>query len=168
MLIFPTDIVIRGTKAKKYQELKAKYGFELVDIYMMSGVLGFINNKKDIQDLNGEITANIPRSVLQRRSEKIDFLYQIIVLYNEVDIDTEKAIHYAFEENVKQTNKKIYKKDLFDDYALGGIDLLYDMLSNIEYDREVDNLKDIVDRYQKGIESSLYETTDEIFDKQGL
>ena len=49
MLTFQTDIVIRGKKAEKYQELANKYGFLLVDIYMMSGVLGFINNQKDVQ-----------------------------------------------------------------------------------------------------------------------
>ena len=53
MLTFQTDIVIRGKKAEKYQELANKYEFLLVDIYMMSGVLGFINNQKDVQDMTG-------------------------------------------------------------------------------------------------------------------
>ena len=85
MLTFQTDIVIRGKKAEKYQELANKYEFLLVDIYMMSGVLGFINNQKDVQDNESSITANIPRNVLQSRADKIDFLYQVVALSEEID-----------------------------------------------------------------------------------
>ena len=54
MLAFQTDIVIRGRKAEKYQTLKNIYGWDLVDIYMMSGVLGFINNRKDVEICYGK------------------------------------------------------------------------------------------------------------------
>lgn len=36
---------------------------------------------------------------------------------------------------------------LFDDYAMGGIDILYDMLSKIDYENQVDNIRDIIERY---------------------
>ena len=130
MLTFQTDIVIRGKKAEKYQELANKYEFLLVDIYMMSGVLGFINNQKDVQDNESSITANIPRNVLQSRADKIDFLYQVVALSEEIDIDAENAMKLAFEENSIENPKKLYKRELFDDYAMGGIDILYDMLSD--------------------------------------
>lgn len=167
MLTFRTDIIIRGKKGEKYQEIKTKYGFDLVDIYMMSGVLGFINNKKDIQETEGNITATLPRTVLQRRYQKIEFLYQIVTLNNEIDIDVENAIKLAFEEDTIEQPKKLYKKELFDDYAMGGIDILYNMLADITYDKQVDNIKEIMDKF---LENSNIEekTIADIFEEAGL
>lgn len=168
MITFQTDIVIRGKKAEKYQELKQKYGFDLVDIYMMSGVLGFINNKKDIPDSDSNVTANLPRNVLQGRSNKIEFLYEIITLSEEIDVDADNAIRLAFEDNSIENPKKLYKKELFDDYAMGGIDILYEMLSDVVYDKQIDNLKIILDKFSdfSGIKDE--KTTDEIFESEGL
>ena len=147
MITFSTDIIIKGKKAEKYQELKNKYGFDLVDIYMMSGVLGFINNRKDVQDNYNTVTANLPRNVLTARSGRIDFLYQIVTLREEIDLNSEKAMKLAFEENSVTNPKKLYKRELFDDYAMGGIDILYNFLSDVVYDKQVDNIKDILDKF---------------------
>ena len=167
MLTFQTDIVIKGKKAEKYQELSNKYGFLLVDIYMMSGVLGFINNQKDVADNDSNITANIPRNVLQSRSDKIDFLYQIVTLTEEIDVDAENAMKLEFEENSIANPKKLYKRELFDDYAMGGIDILYDMLSDVEFDKQVDNIKDILDKFFE--KSNLgQKTVNDILEEEGL
>ena len=167
MLTFQTDIVIRGKKAEKYQELANKYEFLLVDIYMMSGVLGFINNQKDVQDNESSITANIPRNVLQSRADKIDFLYQVVALSEEIDVDAENAMKLAFEENSIENPKKLYKRELFDDYAMGGIDILYDMLSDVVFDKQVDNIKDILDKfYEKSYLGQ--KTIDDILEEEGL
>ena len=167
MAMFLTDIVIRGKKAYKYQELKNIYNFELVDIYMISGVLGFLHNKKDVQDNDGTLTANIPRTVLERRSKKINFLYEIITLHEELDVDPDRAMQLAFEINSVEHPVKMYKKELFDDYALGGIDILYDMLSNVTYDRQVDNIKNILDKYSESYTVNQ-KTTNDIFEAEGL
>ncbi len=167
MLTFQTDIVIKGKKAEKYQELKNKYGFDLVDIYMMSGVLGFINNQKDVQDNDNSITANLPRNVLQNRADKIDFLYQIICLSDEIDVDAENAMKLSFEENSIANPRKLHKKELFDDYAMGGIDILYNMLSDVIFDKQVDNIKDIIDKFFE--KSNLgAKTINEILEEEGL
>ena len=167
MLTFQTDIIIKGKKAVKYQELKNKYGFDLVDIYMMSGVLGFINERKDIPDTEGSVTANLPRNVLQNRADKIDFLYQIVTLSEEIDVDAEEAMKLAFEENSIANPKKLYKKELFEEYAMGGIDILYDMLSDVVFDKQVDNIKDIIDKFYE--QSNLGEKTiNDILEEEGL
>ena len=165
MYTFATDILIRGSKGEKYQELKAKYGFDLVDIYMMSGVLGFMNHKKGLPE-NGPVTANLPRNVLTLRSEKINFLYEIITLNEEIDSDAENAMKLAFQVNSVE-NPKTYKRDLFDDYMYAGIDILYDMLSKIPYDNQVDNIKEILDKYS-GDDSISQKTAVEVFEAEGL
>lgn len=167
MITFSTDIIIKGKKAEKYQELKNKYSFDLVDIYMMSGVLGFINNRKDVQDNDNTVTANLPRNVLQNRSDKIDFLYQVVTLSEEIDLDAEKAMKLAFEENSITNPKKMYKRELFDDYAMGGIDILYNLLSDVVYDKQVDNIKDILDKFYE--QSNLGEKSiEDILEEEGL
>ena len=167
MITFSTDIVIKGKKAEKYQGLKNKYGFDLVDIYMMSGVLGFINNRKDVQDNDNMVTANLPRNVLQNRSDKIDFLYQVVTLSEEIDLDAEKAMKLAFEENSITNPQKMYKRELFDDYAMGGIDILYNLLSDVVYDKQVDNIKDILDKFYE--QSNLGEKSiEDILEEEGL
>ncbi len=165
MYTFATDILIRGKQGEKYQELKAIYGFDLVDIYMMCGVIGFMNHKKGIPE-NGPVTANLPRNVLTGRAEKIDFLYEIITLNEEIDSDAENAMKKAFQVNSVE-NQKTYKKDLFDDYMYGGIDILYDMLSNVPYDNQVDNIKEILEKYSGDVIFSQ-KTVDEIFGAEGL
>lgn len=167
MITFSTDIVIKGKKAQMYQELSNKYGFLNVDIYMMSGVLGFINHQKDVQDNDNSITVNIPRNVLQSRSERIDFLYQIVTLSEEIDLNSEKAMKLAFEENSITNPKKMYKRELFDDYAMGGIDILYNLLSDVVYDKQVDNIKDILDKFYE--KSNLREKSiEDILEEEGL
>ncbi|MDD3453636.1 MAG: hypothetical protein PHN42_05150 [Bacilli bacterium] len=167
MISFQTDIVIKGKKAEKYQELKSKYGFDLVDIYMMSGVLGFINSSKDVQENDSTITANLPRTVLNNRSSKIDFLLEIITLSEELDVDADNAIKLAFEDSSLENQKKMYKKELFDDYALGGIDILYNMLSDVTYDKQVENIKEIIEKFFENSNINQ-KTVDEIFEEEGL
>lgn len=167
MISFQTDIVIKGKKAEKYQELKSKYGFDLVDIYMMSGVLGFINLSKDVQEGDSTITANLPRNVLNNRSSKIDFLCEIITLNEELDINTDNAIKLAFEDSSSENQKKMYKRELFDDYALGGIEILFDMLCDVTYDKQVENIKNIIEKFFEN--SNLNQkTVEEIFEEEGL
>ena len=167
MLSFQVDIIIRGKKAEKYQMLKNIYGWDLVDIYMMSGVLGFINNKKDIQDNDSKAVANLPRTVLNNRSSKIDFLCAVITLSEEIEADSDNAIKLAFEDNSISPPKKLYKQELFDDYATGGIDILYEMLSNIDYENQVDNIRAIIERFV-GNNGIVNRTVEEILDEARL
>ena len=163
---YTTDIVIRGSKAEKYQELKIKYGFDLIDIFMMAGVIGFLNNKKDIPNNDSEATANLPRSVLNNRADKIDVLSQVIWLSKEIEVDPDEAIKVAFEEK-KEEGEKLARRELFFDYSMGGIEILYDMLSNTDFDNQVNNLKKIIDKYSNEYDTNE-QTIDELLDKEGF
>lgn len=163
---YTTDIVIRGSKADKYQELKLKYGFDLIDVYMMAGVIGFLNNKKDISKNDTETTANLPRNVLNNRADKIDVLSQIIWLSKEIEVDPDEAIKIAFEEK-KEDGEKLDRRELFFDYSMGGIDILYDMLSNTDFDNQVNNLKNIIDKYSDQYDANE-QTIDELLDREGF
>ena len=104
---------------------------------------------------------------MQSRSERIDFLYQIVTLSEEIDLNSEKAMKLAFEENSITNPKKMYKRELFDDYAIGGIDILYNLLSDVVYDKQVDNIKDILDKFYE--QSNLGEKSiEDILEEEGL
>lgn len=168
MLSFNTDIVIKGSKAEKYQELNTKYNFTFIDTYMLSGVLGFLNNKKDTNDANTNATANIPRTVLNSRSDKIDFLCEIIILNEELEANEEQAMKLAFEDSTLTNPKKLTRLETFNDYAMGGIDILYDMLCSIEkYGDPVDKFKNALDMYLPN-EDIGKKTADQIFEEAGL
>ena len=56
---------------------------------------------------------------------------------------------------------------MFDDYAMGGIDILYNFLSDVVYDKQVDNIKDILDKFYE--QSNLGEKSiDDILEEEGL
>lgn len=172
MLSFNTDIVIRGSKAEKYIELNTKYGFLYIDTYMMSGVLGFLNNKKDTNENDDKSsvpkTANIPRTVLNSRSDKIDFLCEIITLHEELDINEEQAMKLAFEDIKTTDAKKLERLETFNDYAMGGIDILYNLVANQEkFGDPVDSFKNALDMYLPN-EDIGKKTVDEIFEEAGL
>lgn len=168
MAVYTRDIVLIGSKAEKFQQLKSIYGWDLVDIYMMAAVLGFINNKKDIMEKDKDVSANLPRNVLSSRASKIEFIKEIITLSNELGTgDDEKAMKLAFETNSIEDTSNLYKDDLFNDYVMGGIDILYNMLSNVVYDNQLDNLKDIIERFFANSNVSKKNIND-IFDEEGL
>lgn len=172
MLSFNSDIVIKGKKAEKYQELNARFGnkdvFTFIDIYMMSGILGYLSKKKDINEADSNATANIPRTVLNSRSEKIDFLCELITLEEELDVSEEQAMKLAFEDAPANSKEKLHRFESFNDYAMGGVDVLYNMLLNEKkYDDPVDSFKATLDMYLPNKDINK-KTADEIFDEVGL
>lgn len=172
MLSFNTDIVIRGSKAEKYIELNTKYNFLYVDIYMMAGVLGFLNGRKDTNENDDKAgipkTANIPRTVLNSRSDKIDFLCEIVVLNEELGLNEENAMKLAFEDAKASDNKKLERLERFNDYAMGGIDILYNLIVNQKkYGDPVDSFKNALDIYLPNEEIGK-KSIDEIFEQAGL
>ena len=172
MLSFNTDIVIKGSKAEKYIELNTKYGFLYVDTYMISGVLGFLSGKKDTNENDDKSgipkTAKIPRTVLNSRSDKIDFLCEVITLNEELSINEENAMKIAFEDVKASDAKKLDRLERFNDYAMGGIDDLYEMIVNQKkFGDPIDSLKNVLDMYLPN-EKIGKKSVDEIFEQAGL
>lgn len=167
-MFFQSDIVIKGDKARKMQELRTLYGFELYDIYLISAVIGFRNHKTDSQskDPDNKYTANIPRTVLIKRAEKMDFVSKVMVLTEQINTDSKKAMDLAFEESTANEPKKLYRMDLFNEYALGGIDIFYDMISKVSYENQVDNLKNILDTYNSEDDSN--KKIEDVLEKEGF
>lgn len=167
MLSFSTDIIIKGSKAKKYQELKIRYGFELIDIFIISATLGFINKRKGVQEKDGNETANIPRVVLTSHERLIDEICEYIVLSEDLDAGEEEALKTAFADSSQKDSKRLEKLERFIDYSYGGIDILYDELVSDKYADAVDGMKNLLDKYLDKSSIST-KTTEEIFEEYEL
>lgn len=167
MLSFATDIVIRGSKAEKYQELKSKYGFELIDTFIISAALGFINNKKDIPSKDSAVTANIPRTVLNSHSSQIDDICEYIVLSEDLEANEDLAIKVAFEDSSLENASKLEKLERFIDYSYGGIEILYEELTSDKYADSIDGMKNLLDKYISSANIQV-KTPEEIFKELGI
>ncbi|MDH6367984.1 MULTISPECIES: hypothetical protein [unclassified Breznakia] len=129
MLDFSSDIILRGdhvSMVKKIQELFENPDY--IDIYLVAGAVGVIKNKKsqEISEMNiSPIT--IPRNVLtnSQRNKYIELIFGAVALNEYLYDDEDRAIKVAFEESSETDNKKMERKVLFHQYALGGLEYLY-------------------------------------------
>lgn len=161
------DIFIKGKMREYFLQLNEKYEITFLDIYLISGVLGFLRRSKDIVEKDDGDAITIGRNVLTNNTYKIEFLYSMIMLYDEIDINPDEAIIKAFEVNDDNQDKIIEKSELFISYAAAGIKILHQMLDDVAYDNQIDNLKELIEAElaEKVEETKTY---DRIFEDKGF
>lgn len=154
-MYFNSELTIKGEYSLKMSEIKAKYSFTYIDIFLYSILLGidhksFINKYSD-NDNSIEETASIPRSVLINSQDILNNIFAIAVLKRNEDNINEEILKIAFED--KDDDYKSFEKFKCSfNYALGGINILYTMLipnDGVVKD-EITILNGILDKY-KGV-----------------
>lgn len=154
-MYFNSELTIKGEYALKMSEIKAKYSFTYIDIFLYSILLGIDNksyvNKYSDNDNSIEETASIPRSVLINSQEILNNIFAIAVLKSNENNINEDILKIAFED--KDDDYKTFEKFKCSfNYALGGINILYTMLipnDGVVKD-EITILNGILDKY-KGV-----------------
>lgn len=150
-MIFPNDIVIGGKCARIFRDMKEKFGFDFIDSFFYSSVLGVMSDNQQTESItesekDDDHEINIPRNVLMSRQDKIEFISTMIVLLEKSKNDFEELLQIAFEENSVE-NPKIYRLLRMEYYAILGSSLMENELvnhSNLEIlDRVSDILNDI-------------------------
>lgn len=131
--MFDRDYQFKGTHAEKVNQLTSsfnenhklfKYSWQ---IYLMAPIIGVLYQKKaDINNENGSYT-NILLSQITPRVEDLTFNYRLIMLLDRKDILTidermDKAFRYY------NTEKAAEDEKTYNQYVLGGVDILYDKL----------------------------------------
>jgi len=146
-MIFTNDIIIKGEMAKKFKEFKEKMGFDYIDSYLYSAVLGVTENlaieELSEKNLNADDVISIPRNVLLSRMDKIDFLSTMLVLIEQGNKSIEELLELAFEENSSE-KPKIYRLNRLHQYAEAGFNLLDKELTPDAYDDLLDHLSKFV------------------------
>ncbi len=131
------------------KESKAKLFERNIDVYINAPILGFLYNRKATKNSDGNVSAqNVFPEQMINNSDKLKYILQLILLLDsENEPDEEKRVDRAF-----RTIGQDADLELFDQYVLGGVDLLYEKLIEGATDSN-----EIVER--------LYEFTEEFQDR---
>lgn len=143
--MFDRDFQVRGMHATYWKALcktpKDKAGvnpggqfkiFErYVDAYMVAPLLGCLYGKKGSTDLpDSDDDAGMLADVLISNQQKLTYIYRVIMLTDKsTGMNEQERIDRAFRDD---TNEEAMKKNmqLYNDYFLGGLELLYDAFVN--------------------------------------
>lgn len=139
--MFDRDYQIRGMHATYWKTLcktptdkvgvnpggQFKIFERYVDAYMVAPLLGCLYGKKGSKDLpDSDDDAGMLAAVLIANQQRLTYIYRIIMLTDKsTGLSEDERIDRAFRDD---TNDEAVKNNmqLFNDYFLGGLELLYD------------------------------------------
>lgn len=164
--MFDKEYSFKGTHAEKVNKLTAKFDDKNqlfkrnLDVYLMAPIVGFLYQRKaDCNSGDGtqKPTKIFPQQLIEN-GDDLAFNYRLIVL-----LDTKNAdkIDERVEKAFRQFNSEQAREDekLYDQYVLGGVDVLYEKLidsaSNTEdYLKNLyDFMEEMDDRYNQTIDA---------------
>lgn len=105
---------------------RVKYLFAtVVDIYILAPLVGYMYQRTAKRD-GSEQTKNIMEGALASHHDKLEFSYELLMILDEKsEPDLNERIRRAF----RATDDLVKKgMDVYDSYALGGIEVLYEKL----------------------------------------
>jgi len=166
--MFDKEYAFKGSHAEKVIKLTAKFDDKNqlfkrnYDVYKLAPIVGFLYQRKALPDNESQQTTKIFPEILMNNKDDLLFNYRLIMLLdkkNEPDI--EKRIDKAFRNY--SSDKSIDDEKLYDEYVLGGVDVLYEKLINNTTTSDVflsnlyDFMEEIDERYNQSIDSNQIE-----------
>lgn len=147
-------------KAEKFRKVVDLFdSFRQVDVYLLAGMIGVLNDTKDKDKQEGNDAINIPRTVLHNPSLKLEFLMSTVYLIKSGQgLDDRDLLRNAFESNDYSdvTFRQLDRVALFHEYALGGIDILYTKIVEASNESSLEPIDILIDYYEE-----LYNKVDE-------
>jgi hypothetical protein len=139
------------------EDSKAKLFDRNLDVYINAPIIGFLYHQKGVKDTAGDISPqNIFPEQMINASDKLKYILRLILLLDtEHEPDEAKRLDKAFRQFGAEEDLA-----LFDEYVLGGVDVLYEKLivgsgEPSEYiDRLYDFMEEFNDRYNSEISCS--------------
>ncbi|MDU4588812.1 hypothetical protein [Clostridium sp.] len=113
-----------------------------IDVLLFSGIIGIIYGRKAsvdrTKDENGQIPdAHILKDTMIGEGESLNFIYEIImILHDKNSIDIETRIERAFKYYNKEDEFKKKCFEIYNQYVLGGVEVLYEKIINESVDLE--------------------------------
>ena len=146
---FKKDIIITGKHADyvdalwKQNQIQQSYFKRLVDLCTIAPVIGLRARHKVKANSEGDNKRTVQLQQIMTRREDLITILQMIILLDEGDgLTIEQKVDRAFRGPEDEAE---FKKDtdLFDQYLLGGIEILYDELfkRSLSMDDEYSDLK---------------------------
>lgn len=163
--MFDKQYRFTGSHAEKVNALtaifdeasKAKLFERNLDVYINAPLIGFLYKRKGVKDSNSDISPqNIFPEQMINASDKLKYNLRLIVLLDEENepdqaIRMDKAFRHFGQEN---------DLALFDQYVLGGVDVLYEKLIEGEGEPSdyVNRLYDFLEEFNDRFNSTVSRT----------
>lgn len=163
--LFSKTVVITGKHAQYMKALvnpfdtNLKHGFfkRNLDVYLIAPIIGKLYNRRADADTSIEGDTKIFLEQLNGEIENLMFNYRLIVLLeNRNEVELEERCNRAFRYD-KNMEKRQYGDKVFNEYALGGIELLYEKLigESTSTDELVENAYTLVDSFNEDFKDSF-------------
>jgi hypothetical protein len=160
--MFEKEYIFKGEHANKVRSLTSEFNKEKnklfstnYDVYALAPIVGFIYGRKAKCD-NGKLTTKIFSDKFIKEKHNLVFIFRLIMLLDKsYEPEAEKRIDNAF--RLTDANIVLENELIFDEYVLGGVEVLYEkLMENISNEEDyLNNLYDFIeefdDRYNKDV-----------------
>lgn len=131
---FKTKVEIKGKHGMMAEEMWKTNDIEhscfkrLIDLYTMAAIIGFKMNRKAKVDTSIEGSRTIFQEQMLKQKEELDFIMQMMIMMEYKDtLGEQESIKKAFRGAETKEEYNEYN-DMFMQYVLGGIEVLYEKL----------------------------------------
>jgi hypothetical protein len=158
--LFLSDYAFRGAQSEKVEKLVEIFDkesgssiFDLnVDLFIFASLIGCFHDQRSKPD-KGEIGKKISAAQFSSHSREIQLAYKLILLTGgKYHIDSVSRLNRTFRTPETKDNE-----DMFEEYMLGGIDILYDhfiVSTNIRYDNYLVSLSKLIHEFAGNLTAS--------------
>jgi len=157
--MFENDYTFNGKHATyiKYLVDDTKLYKRYIDVLMNGAVFGLLYNKTSLRDRESQDRARVYADAFANCREDCIFLYRLVMLLDASgNLSDEQIVDRAFRDDAAGTDSGKVKEnlDLFYSYVLGGIEILYEALTDgctmeIDYiDKAFDKMKSFREELQ--------------------
>lgn len=157
-LLSKQEYIITGKHSLYMDTLEKHHAFDYHwQIYVVAPLIGFMYKRKAEPDNNSEINpSKIMMNQLMERQEQIYFNYRLIMLKDEQhEPDIKERIKKAF--SIMDTDDAAPDEELFNQYLLGGIEVLYEKIikNNTDEEKILENLGEFIEEMSIGNDSLI-------------
>jgi hypothetical protein len=136
-MLFSKEYSFRGTHAEKVNKLTAQFDSHSsaklfnrnIDVYILAPIIGFLYGRKGEIDKSGnEVTKIFPEQLI-REQPILKYNYQLIVLLDKKrEASFDERLNKAFRYYGNESEQTLNDEQIYEQYVLGGIDVLYEKL----------------------------------------
>lgn len=165
--MFDNEYLFKGTHAVKVNKLTAKFPQSVnslfkrnIDVFVLAPIVGVLYNRMSDSDSGNETTKIFPGQFTNHHND-VYFTYRLVMLALQKEkYNINERVNKAFNGEAQGTAEEDFR--IFEKYLLGGIDVLYEKLIEMDNpsseDDYISNLKnflaEIHERYEAEQDSS--------------
>lgn len=136
-VLFQKEYSFRGSHAEKVSKLTSQFDDNgaskmfnrNIDVYIIAPLIGFLYGRTATLDKSGSSATKIFPDQLFKEESLLKYNYRLIILLdNKHEPDFEKRVNKAFRYYGDESEQTLADELLYEQYVLGGVDILYEKL----------------------------------------